>query len=157
MNQSQNQPMPMPTPMDDTPETEAAPQVAPTFLLIEDSDTVRGFLKRCLERALPTAKIVEATEGRQALHEMTRCRADLILTDLQMPGMDGRSFIAKLRSNPLLRKKAVLVLSSDNVEDLRSLYSSDAGIRFLTKPSTSEEILKAVRSLIPAAFPPSES
>jgi two-component system chemotaxis response regulator CheY len=122
------------------------------ILLIEDSATVRNFLKRLFEREIPGVKIVEASEGRAALHEMTRCKADLIVTDLQMPGMDGRSFIAKLRSNSLLRKKSVMVLSSDEVSDLRALYRDDSGIRFLTKPSGSDEILKTALSLF-AALP----
>jgi len=119
-----------------------------TILVIEDSSTVRSFLRHLFERELPDSKVVEATDGRSALHEMSRCRADLIVSDLQMPGMDGRSFIATLRSNPLLRKKSVLVLSGDDVTDLRRLYASDPGIRFLRKPSGTDEIMRAARSLL---------
>jgi CheY-like chemotaxis protein len=126
----------------------------PTILLIEDSETVRGFLRRLFAREMPEATLVEAADGRAALREMTRCRADLIVTDLQMPGMDGRSFIAKLRSNPLLKKKSVIVLSGDKVEDLRALYAGDMGIVFLGKPSGSEVILEAARRLF-AAMPAS--
>ena len=123
---------------------------ARSILIIEDSDTVRGFLRRTFEREMPQAQLTEATEGRAALHEMTRMRPDLIITDLQMPGMDGRSFIAKLRSNPLLRKKSVIVLSGDQVSDLRQLYKDDPGIRFLTKPCGSELIVQTSRLLLAA-------
>jgi CheY-like chemotaxis protein len=126
-----------------------------TILMIEDSATMRRILRRLFEREMPDAKIIEAAEGRAALREMTRCRADLIITDLQMPGMDGRSFIGALRSNQTLRRKNVLVLSSDDVSDMRRLYADDAGILFLPKPSTPAEILRAARVLLrvsPAAF-----
>jgi CheY-like chemotaxis protein len=123
-----------------------------TILLIEDSRTVRSFLRRLLEKEIPNIKIVEAEDGRAALHEMTRCKADLIVSDLQMPGMDGRSFIAKLRSNPLLRRKSVLVLSGDDIADLRQLYRDDPGIRFLAKPSGPDEIIASISSLF-AAMP----
>jgi two-component system chemotaxis response regulator CheY len=119
-----------------------------TILLIEDSTTVRSFLRHLFERELPNVKIVEAAEGKAALHEMTRCRADLIVSDLQMPGMDGRSFISTLRSNPLLRKKSVLVLSGDDVTDLQLLYASDPGIRFLRKPSGPDQIMQMARTLL---------
>lgn len=122
----------------------------PTILLIEDSETVRNFLRRLFQREMPACTIIEAAEGRAALHEMTRCKADLIVTDLQMPGLDGRGFIAKLRSNPLLRKKSVLVLSSDDLADLRRLYQADPGILFLSKPSALEAIIQAARSLLDA-------
>jgi CheY-like chemotaxis protein len=121
-----------------------------TILLIEDSDTVRLYLRKVFQREMPEINIVEAAEGRAALHEMTRCKADLIVTDLQMPGMDGRSFIAKLRSNPLLRKKSVMVLSSDDVSDLRRTYSSDPGILFLNKPSAPDEIIHTALTLLSA-------
>jgi two-component system chemotaxis response regulator CheY len=120
---------------------------AKTILLIEDSDTVRGFLRRLFEREMPEAAVVEAIEGRAALREMSRRRPDLIVSDLQMPGMDGRDFIAKLRANPLLKKKCVLVLSGEDLSPLRALYAGDAGIRFLSKPSSGADIMQAARSL----------
>src|SRR5258707_613301 len=110
----------------------------PTLLLIEDSPTMRSFLRHLFEWRIPQVRVVEAEDGRTALNEMSRCRADLIVTDLQMPGMDGRSFIAKLRGNALLRKKSLLVLSGGDMEDLRLLYKDDSGIRFLAKPAGAE-------------------
>jgi CheY-like chemotaxis protein len=121
---------------------------AVNVLLIEDSATIRGFLRRLFEQRLPGVRIVEAADGRAALNEMTRCRADLIVSDLQMPGMDGRSFIAKLRSNPILKKKSVLVLSGDDLQDLRALYRDDSGIRFLAKPSGADEIMQSALQLL---------
>ena len=125
----------------------------PNILLIEDSATIRRFLQQLFQRELPQACLVEASDGKAALHEMTRFKADLIVTDLQMPGMDGRAFIAKLRSNALLRRKSVLVLSGDDVEDLRALYRQDPGIRFLRKPSSAEDIMQEARALIGAQAP----
>ena len=134
--------------MDPLSTTHPAPAKALTILLIEDSDTVRSFLHRALQAALPNATIVEAVEGRQALRELTRCRADLIISDLQMPGMDGRAFLATLRQNPILRHKRVLVLSSDNSHDLHDRYASDSHLAFLPKPSSAAEILRAAQDLL---------
>ena len=136
-----------------TPSADLGPQRGRTILLIEDSATIRIFLKNLFLRAMPGSLIVEAAEGRAALNEMTRTKADLIVTDLQMPGMDGRSFIAKLRSNGLLRKKSVLVLSGDDIADLQALYRDDAGIRFLRKPSGAESILEAAHALLAPLAP----
>jgi two-component system chemotaxis response regulator CheY len=119
-----------------------------SILIIEDSDTVRNFLRRSFEREIPACQVSEAVDGRSALSSMGKARADLIVTDLQMPGMDGRSFIAKLRSNPLLRKKSVIVLSSDDLSDLKALYQGDAGIRFFSKPCPAAELVEAARQLL---------
>jgi CheY-like chemotaxis protein len=123
-------------------------------LIIEDSATLRGFLRRVFENLDPAWSVIEAAEGRAALNEMTRNKADLIVTDLQMPGMDGRAFIAKIRSNSLLKRKSVLVLSGEEMGDLRSLYAADPGIRFLSKPSNAAQIGATALELLAATLTP---
>ena len=121
-----------------------------TILIIEDSPTVRTMLRGAIQRGFPGVTVVEAAEGRQALHELTRCRPCLVVTDLQMPGMDGRSFLGLLRRNALLRRKKVLVLSGDDLTDLRALYAGDDGIRFLAKSGAIQDLLQTMQDLLPS-------
>ena len=78
---------------------------AKNILLIEDSPTIRNMLRRILEKSFPGCIIREASEGREALSEMSNKKVDFIITDLQMPGMDGQTFLKMLHHNPLLRNK----------------------------------------------------
>jgi CheY-like chemotaxis protein len=100
------------------------------FLIIDDSPTVRGLLRRLLEGEMPGCRVREAAEGRAAIHELTQGKVDLIITDLQMPGMDGHRLMSVLKGNPLLRRKPVIVLSSSITEELRGLFKDIAHIRF---------------------------
>jgi len=117
------------------------------ILLIEDSPTIRHYVRRTLERELKDCVIREAEDGRDAISEMAQKKVDLIITDLQMPGMDGRTFLRMIRKNGLLKQKPVLVFSSSDVTDLRAEFNEDACLEFLPKPATPEQIMGAIQRL----------
>jgi two-component system chemotaxis response regulator CheY len=121
---------------------------APAFLLVEDSPTVRQFVKAVLRQAYPGAEVIEAEDGRSALAAMKSSRISLIVTDLQMPGMDGLSFVQLLRNNAVLKKKPVLVLSGAVSEEARENLKSLAKVQVLAKPASPEALVEAVKSLL---------
>jgi len=118
------------------------------ILVIEDSATVRGFVRLALVRSIPGCVIREAEDGRAALSEMAQKKVDLIITDLEMPGMDGRTFLRAIRANALLKKKPVMVLSGSITPDLLSEFKDDSYMWFLEKPSTTQEIVEIARRLL---------
>jgi CheY-like chemotaxis protein len=117
------------------------------ILLIEDSPTIRQYVRRILEKGLPNCVVREASEGRDAISEMAQKKVDLIITDLQMPGMDGPTFLRMIRRNNLLKQKPVLVFSSSDSSQVRSEFGSDSCMEFLLKPASAEQILGAVERL----------
>lgn len=120
------------------------------ILVIEDSQTIRNMLRRILEKNFTDCVIREACEGREALAEMSNKKVDFIITDLQMPGMDGQTFLKMLHRNPLLKNKPVIVLSSSITAQLREELKGYESVRLLPKPSSAEEISETVRSLMKA-------
>lgn len=116
-------------------------------LLIEDSPTIRHYVRRTLEKALPNCVIREAEDGRDAISEMSQKKVDLIITDLQMPGMDGHTFLRMIRKNNLLKQKPVLVFSSSDWAGLRAEFGADSCMEFLPKPASPEQILAAIEKL----------
>lgn len=116
-------------------------------LLIEDSPTIRHFVRRTLEKGLPGCVIREAEDGRDAISEMAQRKVDLIVTDLQMPGMDGPTFLRMIRRNNLLKQKPVLVFSSSVTAELRAEFGGDSCMEFLLKPANPEQILEAIGRL----------
>jgi two-component system chemotaxis response regulator CheY len=121
------------------------------ILVIEDSATIRHMLRRILEANFPGCVIREAQDGRSAMTEMSNKKVDLILTDLQMPGMDGQTFLKKLLDNPILKKKPVIVLSSTITPQLREELKGCGKVRLLQKPSSAEEISATMRELLEAS------
>jgi two-component system chemotaxis response regulator CheY len=118
------------------------------ILLIEDSPTIRHYVRRTLEREMPNCVIREAEDGRDAISEMAQKKVDLIITDLQMPGMDGRTFLRMVRKNNLLKQKPVLVFSTSDASDLRAEFGDDSCLEFLPKPASPEQIMEAIGRLL---------
>lgn len=129
--------------------TEGAPlATAPSFLLVEDSPTVRQFVKVILNDAFPGSEMIEAEDGRTALAAMKSSRVSLIITDLQMPGMDGLSFVQLLRNNAVLKKKPVIVLSGAVTDEARANLAALDKVKILSKPAQPDALVGAVRSLL---------
>ncbi len=130
------------------PEAPEARQAAERhILLIEDSPTIRQYVRRILVKGLPGCVVREAAEGRDAISEMAQKKVDLIVTDLEMPGMDGPTFLRMIRKNNLLKQKPVLVFSSSDSSQVRSEFSGDGCMEFLLKPAGAEQILGAIGRL----------
>jgi len=108
------------------------------ILLVDDSSAIRMFLRKSLQLSLPGAVIREAADGVTAITEMSRKKVDLIVTDLEMPGMDGRTFLRKIRQNPILRNKPILVLSGSISGELLEEFKGDPALQFVAKPCSPE-------------------
>jgi two-component system chemotaxis response regulator CheY len=119
-----------------------------SFLLVEDSATVRHYVRQVLSQGFERCEILEAEDGKAALAAMKSARVSLIVTDLQMPGMDGMSFVQLLRNNAVLKRKPVLVLSGAVTEEARESLKSLDKVQVLAKPASPEALLSAVRQLL---------
>ena len=133
-----------------TTQTPSSPSVTvKEILIIEDSPTVRLYLRKVIEYAFPTTKIHEADDGRAALQSLSRESVQLIISDLNMPRMDGKLFIQALRKSAVLRKKPVLLLSTEKPGDPE--LNNDPLVMFLLKPSDPETIVTAAKTLLAKA------
>lgn len=130
------------------PKGREEPKRGRQILVIEDSPTLRGIIRRTLEKGFPQDVVREAEEGRQALSQMSQKKVDLIVTDLEMPGMDGMTFLNHLKSSPLLSRKPVLIFSSRISAELRERVALSPNIRFLAKPAAPERILEEAAILL---------
>lgn len=133
-------------------EVRPAAVLAPSILICEDSPVVRIYVRRTLERAFPGAILHEASDGKQGLSVMKANKVDLIVTDLQMEGMDGDSFLHLLKRNGVLAKKPVLVLSGMITQALREEYALRHDVAFLAKPASAEKLIEATQQLLGAAL-----
>ncbi len=81
-----------------------------TILVVDDSATVRKFVALSLE--MQGFSVVQAADGSDALEKLAQQEVSLVITDLNMPQMDGLELVASLRENPLHKELPVIVLSS---------------------------------------------
>lgn len=119
-----------------------------SILVVDDSVTMRRFMRHTLEEGLPGSTLMEAEDGKTALRVLTGSRVDLIVTDLQMPGMDGQSFIQMLRRNGILRKKPVLVVTGSADAETERAVLKDGYAALLRKPASPGELVAKARGLM---------
>jgi CheY-like chemotaxis protein len=101
-------------------------------LLVEDEDQLRRVMKDLLERE--GYKVAEARDGAQALDEVDRSAPDLIMLDLNLPGLDGYGVLQRLRSRPSTSQIPVIVLTAKGDEDNEVRVFQAGADDFLTKP-----------------------
>lgn len=130
---------PIPSPRSDQP--------ARRILVVDDALTVRELQRSILERAGFAVEV--ATDGHQALAQLSEEPPDLILTDIEMPNMDGFALTEAVRANPLLANIPVLILSSrsDDADRQRGLDVGADG--YIVKSGFDEtSLLAAVHRLL---------
>ncbi len=129
------------------PEDSVPPGTKGTVLLVDDEDSLRMVMKDLLERDGWTVR--EAADGIQALDAVDRHAPDIILLDLNLPGLDGYSVLEKLRSRPVTRDVPIIVLTAKGDEDNEVRVLEAGANDFLTKPFRARALsarLDAVRA-----------
>lgn len=96
-------------------------------------------------------KVLVATNGLQALDQLTRTSVDLVLTDLAMPKMDGLALLEHLRADARYADLPVVVITA-SVNDRDARRARSAGVtEFLTKPIESDHLVRIVQRLTATA------
>ena len=119
------------------------------ILIIDDSPTIRQYIRRILEESLESIEIVEAGNGRQALERLDEGQPiDLIFLDETMAGMRGQEFLDLSLGLLDAWNTGIIMLTSVNTLELRQKFKNEKLIRYLHKPSLKEDILKAAFELL---------
>jgi two-component system response regulator YesN len=111
-------------------------------LVAEDSPTIRGYLRRTLLEMLHAPIITEVGDGQAAMDTLPTLKPEILITDLQMPRLDGREFLRRAKAEGHLEGVHVLVLSSSISPELRAEFLGS--VQFLRKPATAEDIKAAL-------------
>jgi two-component system chemotaxis sensor kinase CheA len=124
--------------------TEAKPEEARklVILLAEDSMTTRTQEKRILESA--GYEVVAAVDGLDALNKLGTRHFDAVVSDVQMPNLDGLSLAAKIRQDKKYQELPIILISSLASEADRRRGLEAGANAYLTKPSFDRNLLLAV-------------
>lgn len=126
--------------------------MASTILLVDDSPTVRTIVKVYLT-GLDFA-FLEASNGQEALDVLARSAVNLVIADINMPGMDGLTFLERIRASDRapLRKLPVILLTGESTEESRLRGLKSGAAAWVKKPVTNQELRAAITSALkPAA------
>ena len=118
-----------------------------TILIAEDRDTDRQYLATLL--AYYGHRIVQASDGAQALDEATRSRPDLVISDVLMPTLDGYELVRRLRGVPDLAHTPVIFYTASYHESEARKLARQCGVNdILTKPTEPDAIVAKVASVL---------
>ncbi|MHB8875731.1 MAG: response regulator [Myxococcaceae bacterium] len=118
-----------------------------TILLVDDSPCIRSIIKLYLMGL--DFEFVEAESAGRALHLLRLLPPKLAIVDVNMPGMDGLSFVLEVRARANGPAFPIIVLTSDQSPDLEARAAAVGANSLLRKPISRDGLLAAVRRFIP--------
>jgi two-component system chemotaxis response regulator CheY len=115
-----------------------------SLLVVDDSATMRKIIVRSIRKAglAVDGEIREAGDGNEALEQITESSADLILCDINMPGMGGIEFVKEARKLPSCSSTKIVMISTESADKLIEGVKADGADGYVTKPFTPETIQK---------------
>jgi two-component system chemotaxis response regulator CheY len=117
------------------------------ILIVDDSPTMRRIIKNTLER-LGHRESVEAGNGKEALQQLREHPINFIITDWNMPEMNGLEFVSELRATPEYEKIPVLMITTRGMKD-DVLQAVQAGVNnYVVKPFTPETLEQKMNKLL---------
>ena len=120
-------------------------------LLVDDSATMRKLILRIIERSVFQIEVDEAGDGLDAVEKCRSTPYDMVILDMNMPGVDGPQTLARMRTrNPNVR---VAITSSEGEEDVRRRFGNVPIQSFLKKPFHACDVDTAVRQLFGLVTP----
>ncbi len=117
-------------------------------LVAEDSAVTRAFLVNTLEELSDRIDIIEASSGFEALKQLPRERFDLIITDINMPDINGLELISFVRNNPEYAHIPLIVVTTERGERDREKGLALGADEYLVKPINPEELQELVRKYL---------
>src|SRR5579875_1332385 len=114
-----------------------------TILTVDDSRTMRDLLMAALTEA--GFQVVQAEDGVQGLQVLETCKPDVIVTDINMPRMDGFGFIAGVRGGPRHQGVPILVLTTESDAEKKMRAKSAGATGWIVKPFNPEKLVDAIR------------
>ena len=114
-------------------------------MTVDDSSSVRQVVKFALTQA--GYDVVEAVDGKDALSKLTGPPPSLILTDLNMPNLDGLGLIRAVRSNPSFRFTPIVMLTTESQDSKKQEGKAAGATGWIVKPFTPEQLLAVVKKV----------
>jgi len=117
-----------------------------SILAVDDSASMRQMVAFTLKAA--GYNVIEAGDGQEALEKARGQQVDLVLTDQNMPRMDGLSLIKSLRAMPQYRSVPILMLTTESSDTMKSQGRAAGATGWLVKPFDPQKLIEVVKKVI---------
>jgi two-component system chemotaxis response regulator CheY len=119
--------------------------MAKVILTVDDSASIRQLVNFTLAQGGYT--VVEAIDGQDALARLTP-QVNLVITDLNMPNLDGIGFIRKVRSNPAFKGLPIVMLTTESQAARKQEGKAAGATAWMVKPFTTQQLLAVVKKVL---------
>ncbi len=116
-------------------------------LIVDDSVSMRQMVGYTLRQG--GFEVVEAEHGQDALNKLQTMTVDLIITDLNMPVMDGITLIRNLRKQSALKSKPILMLTTEGLSSKKEEGKAAGATGWIIKPFDPEKLLQTIAKVLP--------
>ena len=116
-------------------------------LIVEDSPMMRQLLVFALSR-VKNLKVTEADDGVDGLRKLASARFDLIVTDINMPIMDGLKLIRRVRTDPIHKDTPIIVITTEGSQEDRNRALQLGANAYITKPIQAPQVIAKVKELL---------
>ncbi|MFP8965274.1 response regulator [Pokkaliibacter sp. CJK22405] len=118
----------------------------PSILVVDDSASLRSMVSFTLKQQGHT--VTEADNGRDALSKIQGNKFDLVLTDVNMPIMDGITLCAELRKLPAFKFTPILMLTTESSSDMKQKGKSAGATGWLVKPFNPDTLISTIKRVV---------
>ena len=119
-------------------------------LIVEDSPMMRQLLVFALAR-VKNLRVTEADDGVDGLRKLAAQKYDLILTDINMPIMDGLKLVKRVRSDEALKGIPIIIITTEGAEEDRQRALALGANAYITKPIQAPQVIAKVKELLKIA------
>jgi two-component system chemotaxis response regulator CheY len=116
-------------------------------MIVDDSVSMRQMVGYTLRQG--GFEVVEAEHGQDALNKLQTTTVDLLITDLNMPVMDGITLIQNLRKQPSMKGKPILMLTTEGLATMKERGKAAGATGWIVKPFDPEKLLQTVAKVLP--------
>ena len=123
------------------------------ILVVEDSPSTRTFLATTIESGsdVDDLEVVEAGSGYEALKALPHHKFDAILTDINMPDINGLELVSFLKNHPLYKSIPIMVISTESTLEDRKRAAALGAEEYVVKPFEAPELIDKLRKLLRVA------
>lgn len=118
-----------------------------TILAADDSASMREMIQFTLKNA--GYNVIQAADGREALDKVGASAPDMLITDLNMPNMDGLELIRQVRALPQCRYIPIVMLTTESQDDKKQAGRAAGASGWIVKPFRSEQLVMVAKKLLP--------
>ena len=119
----------------------------PTALVVEDSPTMRQLIVFALNR-IKGLTVVEANDGVDALRKLAGQPLDIIITDINMPIMDGLKLVKRIRSDAVHKDVPIIIITTEGSSEDRQRALALGANAYITKPIQAPQVIATVKELL---------